>query len=103
MLEHVKEKAVKFFSLLSNRKRVVEAVRGAAAKVNGKIKEDDASTFLTMSDFSKELEFFVHPSPLHSIGHFHVHILLRSMRTSHLYDFKNLPLDHVIEYLHKLV
>jgi hypothetical protein len=41
--------------------------------------------------------FHVHPYP--SIGHLHMHVLQKNMRTSYCHDWKNMPLDAVLGVL----
>ena len=115
LLERMKESAFEYLSNQQNRIKLVNKVRVilenklTANKIPDELRahlintfENDSKSFIKFPMIKSNVEFYFHPSPCHSVGHLHMHILPKLFRTSRLHDDVSVPVDTIIKYLKTL-
>lgn len=103
MLENMIEKAKAFVNDRQNREKIADVVGANLKRCKCNLTERfnaDRERFVDKIS-SADLGFYVHPHPHHSVGYFHIHVYVNSMRTNDLHDPHSLALEEIIEYLRK--
>jgi hypothetical protein len=113
LLEVMKSTALNYLQKLENRKILIQNTKKVLEEKMEKFKLDDTTRneirkrftndekkFLS-SHFRKldDIQFYLHVSPLHSIGQLHMHALPKDFRTSPLHEEESVKVDDLIQFL----
>lgn len=109
LLNRMRDEAKKYIDNFDNRQKLFHKISEistiqanktntlADQSINDRFNNHKQLLFDQNIKFSDKLEFYFHVHPFPSVGHLHMHCILGGdFRTSHEHDWKNMPLDAVL-------
>jgi hypothetical protein len=96
LIEYMVDKVRTLMDSFDFRRKVAEAVEKRTGEDSRFA--SDAAKFLFETS-GRDLEFYCHVHPLHSVGHLHIHCLQANLRTSTKHDAKNTPIKTILEWI----
>jgi hypothetical protein len=106
LIKNMKEESIKYFN--NNKKLLFNYIYNIINKGLINLKEDNKIKMINKIEehiklynisSGDDLEFYFHPHPYHSVGHLHMHVVLKNIRTNYKHDWKNISSDHILNFL----